>query len=91
MAESWCFCVGDNGASRIVDLLWFSPLKRFQNFFFRTPLVNVFILGSEVYHDYYRWPARDRRVFERWLAGTPWGKLFMDYAKRGTLAATTRS
>jgi uncharacterized protein (DUF362 family) len=87
MAESWGFQVGDNGASRVGDLLWFSPLKRFQNFFFRTPLVNVFILGSEVYHDYYRWPARDRKAFEQWLAGTPWGRLFQEYARRGTLLA----
>lgn len=78
--ESWGFRVGDNGASRVGDLLWFSPLKAIQNLFFRTPLVNVFILGSEVYHDYYRWPARDRHVFERWLAQTPWGRLFRQYA-----------
>jgi len=86
LGESWGFEVGDNGASRIGDLLWFSRLKRFQNFFFRTPLVNVFILGSEVYHDYYRWPARDRRAFESWLASTGWGKLFQQYATQGVLA-----
>jgi hypothetical protein len=51
----------------------------------RTPLVNLFILGSEVYHDYYRWPTRDRRVFESWLANTPWGNLFQDYHLNGTL------
>ncbi len=78
--ESWGFRVGDNGASRVGDLLWFSPLKAIQNLFFRTPLVNVFIMGSEVYHDYYRWPARDRRVFDRWLVETPWGNLFQQYA-----------
>ncbi len=87
MAESWGFQVGDNGASRVGDLLWFSPLKRFQNFFFRTPLVNVFILGSEVYHDYYRWPARDRKAFEKWLGGHGLGEAVPDYAERGTLMA----
>ncbi len=45
------------------------------------PLVNVFIFGSEAYHDYYRWPLKDRRVFEKWLADTPWGQLFQRYAK----------
>src|SRR5439155_26318984 len=64
--ESWGFRVGDNGASLVGDLLWFSPLKKFQKLFFRTPLVNVFILGSETYHDYYRWPLKDRKVFETW-------------------------
>lgn len=76
---NWRFSVGDNGASLVGDLLWFSPLKRFQNLFFRTPLVNFFIFGSEFYHDYYRWPLKDRRVFRRWLEHSPWGRLFDQY------------
>jgi len=78
--ESWGFHVGDNGASLIGNLLWFSPLKRFQKLFFRTPLVHLFIFGSEAYHDYYRWPLRDRKVFEKWLRETEWGSLFGRYA-----------
>jgi len=78
--ESWGFKVGDNGASRVGDLLWFSPLKRFQKLFFRTPLVHLFIFGSETYHDYYRWPLKDRAIFETWRKGTPWGHLFDRYA-----------
>jgi uncharacterized protein (DUF362 family) len=85
--ESWNFRVGDNGASRVGDIVWFGPLKPMQNVLMRTPLVNLFILGSEVYHDYYRWPARDRGVFESWLANTAWGKLFQDYHRMGALAA----
>jgi uncharacterized protein (DUF362 family) len=85
--ESWDFRVGDNGASRIGDLVWFGALKPVQNVLMRTPLVNLFILGSEVYHDYYRWPARDRQVFEGWLANTPWGNLFREYHRVGALAA----
>jgi len=84
--ESWDFKVGDNGASRVGDIVWFGPLKPVQNVLMRTPLVNLFILGSEVYHDYYRWPARDRRVFEGWLANTPWGHLFQEYHRVGALA-----
>ena len=85
--ESWNFRVGDNGASRIGDIVWFGPLKPVQNVLMRTPLVNLFILGSEVYHDYYRWPARDRAVFEGWLANTQWGNLFQHYHQVGALAA----
>ncbi|HEY0582901.1 MAG TPA: DUF362 domain-containing protein [Chloroflexota bacterium] len=85
--ESWSFRVGDNGASRIGDIVWFGPLKPVQNVLMRTPLVNLFILGSEVYHDYYRWPARDRGVFENWLANTAWGQMFQQYHQQGTLAA----
>src|SRR6266545_3414176 len=77
--ESWGFRVGDNVASRVGDLLWFGPLRGIQRLFFRTPLVNVFVLGSEIYHDYYRWPLRDRRVFGAWLHGSPWGRLFQAY------------
>jgi uncharacterized protein (DUF362 family) len=84
--ESWGFKVGDNGASRVGDLLWFSPLQRFQKLFFRTPLVHLFIFGSEAYHDYYRWPVRDRRVFETWKRDTPWGRLFERYASGAQVA-----
>ena len=84
--ERWGFSVGDNGASMVGDVMWFGPLKRFQKLFFHTPLVNMFVLGSEVYHDYYRWPLRDRRVFEQWRAQTHWGRLFGQYQEHGTLA-----
>ncbi len=83
--ENWGFQVGDNGASVVGDMLWFGPLKAVQNLFFRTPLVNAFIMGSEVYHDYYRWPLKDRQVFETWKANTAWGRLFEQYQQRGYL------
>jgi uncharacterized protein (DUF362 family) len=82
--ENWHFHVGKNlvrlGGG---DLIWFGPLKRFQKLFFHTPLVNGFILASDVYHDFYRWPLVDRRVFERWCETTEWGQLFLRYAERG--------
>ncbi|HEU0029970.1 MAG TPA: LAGLIDADG family homing endonuclease [Kofleriaceae bacterium] len=84
--ERWGFSVGDNGASMVGDVMWFGPLKRFQKLFFHTPLVNLFVLGSEAYHDYYRWPLRDRRVFEQWRETTHWGQLFDYYQSHGTLA-----
>jgi len=77
--ESWGFSVGDNAASLVGDLMWFGPLKRLQKLFFHTPLVNAFILGSEAYHDYYRWPRIDRDVFESWKRNTKWGRLFVEY------------
>lgn len=83
--ENWNFTVGDNGASVIGDIMWFGPLKPLQKLFFHTPLVHAFVLGSEVYHDYYRWPMRDRKVFEDWLRDTEWGKLFRTYRENGFL------
>ncbi len=82
--ENWRFRVGRNlvrvGGG---DLIWFGPLKRLQKLFFRTPLVNGFILASEIYHDLYRWRLLDRRAFERWCETTEWGQLFLRYAQMG--------
>jgi uncharacterized protein (DUF362 family) len=79
--ENWGFQVGDNAASMVGDVMWFGPMKRFQKLFFHTPLVNVFVLGSELYHDYYRWPKKDQKVFEEWKQNTEWGKLFEAYSR----------
>ncbi len=87
--ESWGFEVGDNAASHVGDVLWFGPLKSIQKLFFHTPLVNVFVFGSEAYHDWYRWPKKDRDVFEKWQRETEWGKLFQAYA-RGEADKVTR-
>jgi uncharacterized protein (DUF362 family) len=79
--ESWGFEVGDNGASKVGDFMWFGPMKKFQKIFFHTPLVNVFIFGSEAYHDYYRWPMKDKKTFEQWKKDTSWGRLFAAYER----------
>jgi uncharacterized protein (DUF362 family) len=81
--ENWNFSVGDNLASLAGDLLWFGFLKKMQAVFFRTPLVHMFIFGSEFYHDYYRWPLIDRRIFSQWQRKTQWGKLFTSYPPIG--------
>lgn len=83
--QNWHFSVGDNGASTVGDVIWFGPLKPVQHFFMRTPLVKLFIVGSEVYHDYYRWPLKDRKIFEAWLEHTGWGRLFQEYQREGYL------
>ncbi len=88
--ESWGFSVGDNAASMVGDMLWFGPLKGIQKLFFHTPLVNMFVFGSEFYHDYYRWPKKDHQVFENWKATTEWGKLFEAYGS-GDSDRITRS
>ncbi len=86
--ENWKFKVGKNlvrlGGG---DLIWFGPLKRFQKLFFHTPLVNVFIAASEVYHDYFRWPFNDKKIFEQWRRSTHWGKLFEQYSRGPMIAA----
>jgi uncharacterized protein (DUF362 family) len=86
--ESWGFHVGDNLASHAGDMLWFGPLKSAQKLFFHTPLVSAFIFASEAYHDYYRWPMKDRQTFEKWQRETSWGRLFESYAHGGAHRVT---
>jgi uncharacterized protein (DUF362 family) len=80
-SESWAFKVGNNAVSMFGNLAWFGVLRPMQKLFFRTPMVHLFVFGSEAYHDYYRWPVRDRRVFEHWKATTGWGRLFQKYER----------
>lgn len=87
--ENWHFSVGDNMASRVGDVCWFGPLRGIQHLFFHTPLVHFFVFGSECYHDWYRWPIKDRGIFEHWLATSPWGKLFAAYDSHDSTGGLT--
>jgi uncharacterized protein (DUF362 family) len=73
------FTVGDNLASMAGDIFWFSPLKVFQRFLFRTPLVYAFVFASAFYHDRVWYPFKGKRIFNRWLNTTEWGELFKKY------------
>ncbi|MCL4535843.1 MAG: DUF362 domain-containing protein [Bacteroidetes bacterium] len=84
--ENWHFQVGRTFLSFLGWLSWFGPTRRLQKLIFHTPLANLTYPVSELYHDYYRWPFRERRVFEQWRAASPWGRLFDTYAERGHLA-----
>ena len=79
MDHPFGFKSGVNLATGVGRLLWHSPLKVFQNLFFRTPLVLVFIWASETYHDKLWWPLKGRKVYEDWLENSPWGQLFDTY------------
>jgi hypothetical protein len=52
-ATRW-FSVGDNLASRAGHLLWFAATERRAERAVSHPLVELFIVGSEAYHVYYR-------------------------------------
>ncbi len=73
------FSVGDNLASRVGDLFWFSPLKILQRLIFHTPLVYPFIWGSHLYHDKFWWPLRGKKIADDPGRDDPWHKLFLDY------------
>lgn len=83
--ERWNFSVGDNAASLVGNLLWFSPLKRIQKLFFHTPLVNVFVVGSFLYHDYVWYPLKSPPIIKAFNR-TKWGRMFDErYGPHGDL------
>ena len=76
---NWDFVVGDNAASKVGDLFWFGPFKPLARLMFQTPMVNAFIMGSFVYHDYFWYPMEGRKRVDAWLQDTEWGQLFLQY------------
>jgi uncharacterized protein (DUF362 family) len=81
--ENWHFQLGMNFHRALGWLSWYGPTKVFQKLLFRTPLVHATSFVSEFYHDYYRWPTREKRVYSRWCEETPWGQLFTEYLAKG--------
>lgn len=77
--ENWGFFTGDNAASRVGKLLWFGPMRWLEKLMFHTPLVYAFIFASAIYHDRIWYPLHGRKIAEKWLGESPWGKLFSDY------------
>jgi uncharacterized protein (DUF362 family) len=75
-AERWNFEVGVNLATGAGRLLWHSPLQIVQKALFHTPLVNVFVMGSAVFHDHVWYPVFGRPIVDRWKRESPWGRLF---------------
>jgi uncharacterized protein (DUF362 family) len=73
------FSVGDNLASMVGDVFWFSPLRILQKLLFHTPLVYIFVFGSAFYHDRFWYPFKGRKIFDKWLESTEWGRLFKSY------------
>ena len=87
--ESWGFQVGRTLHSMMGYLAWFGPTKVLQKAIFHTPLVHATNLFSEVFHDYYHWPMKERKIYERWLVESPWGNLFAKYVAEGAQAPST--
>lgn len=83
--ENWHFEVGKTFHSMLGHMAWFGPTRRLQKLIFHTPLVHGTSLVSEVYHDLYRWPNFEKKVFTQWRKESPWGKLFDRYLIEGQL------
>ncbi len=83
--ESWDFEIGMNFHRAMGWLSWYGPTKVLQKLLFHTPLVHLTAFMSEAYHDYYRWPLKERHVYDAWRANSPWGQLFDRYLQEGHL------
>ncbi len=86
--ESWGFEVGGSAHKLMGWLAWYGPTRVFQKVL-HTPLVHVANFWSEAYHDYFHWPLKEKKVYERWLVESPWGRLFAKYAEEGPQVAPT--
>jgi uncharacterized protein (DUF362 family) len=70
------FSVGRNTAAWAGRAIWFGPLHPLQRLFFHTPLVNLFIVASYLYHDFVWWPMTGEKIQEAVRRNTVWGRLF---------------
>ncbi|HXK34074.1 MAG TPA: DUF362 domain-containing protein [Dehalococcoidia bacterium] len=87
--EDWQFKVGGHMHSFLGWMAWYGPTKFLQKIVTRPPFVAGPILFSEVFHDYYHWPLKEKKVYERWRAESPWGRLFAKYDEEGAQAPST--
>ena len=87
--ESWGFQVGSSMHKFIAWLAWYGPTRILQKPILHTPLVHVANFWSEAYHDYFHWPLKEKKIYERWLVESPWGQLFAKYADEGAQLPST--
>ncbi len=87
--ESWGFKVGGHIHSFMGWMAWYGPTRILQKPVLHTPLVHVANLFSEAFHDYYHWPLKEKRIYERWREESPWGHLFAKYDAEGAQAPST--
>ena len=89
--ENWHFEVGHSFHRLLGWLSWYGPTRVLQKLLFRTPLVKIPILVSEINHDYVHWPLKERKIYLRWRENTAWGRLFARYEKEGLLGQAVSS
>jgi len=84
--ENWGFQVGQSFHRFLAWLSWYGPTRVLQKLIFRTPIVIIPQLVSEINHDYIHWPLKEKHIYERWRQETPWGQLFQRYEREEHLA-----
>ncbi len=90
-SQSWGFRVGRSFHRLAGWLTWFGPTRIFQRLLTRPPILYFLNFYSFLYHDVVHWPLREKRIYKKWLAESPWGRLFQEYRRRGALGTQPRS
>jgi uncharacterized protein (DUF362 family) len=85
--ENWHFAVGRSFHKFLAWMAWYGPTKFLQKLLFRTFLVNIFNLVSEVEHDVLHWPLKEKWIYLKWRRETGWGRLFDRYERAGTIGS----
>jgi uncharacterized protein (DUF362 family) len=83
--ESWGFRVGTSFHAFAGWVTWFGPTRFLQRVLTEPPVLHLARFYSYFYHDVWHWPMFESRLYRKWLAGSPWGRLFQDYEERGAL------
>ncbi|MBP7736953.1 MAG: DUF362 domain-containing protein [Spirochaetes bacterium] len=83
--ENWGFRVQKIFHRRVADVTWFGPTRFLQGILTRPPILYLGNFYSFFYHDVLHWPFREKKIYERWLKESPWGRLFTKYGAQGTL------
>ncbi len=77
---NYCFRTGDSAVVFGDKLFRMGALSFLEPVLFRTPLFNLCILGSEIYHDWIWYPTVGKRRINE-FAKTEWGKFFEGYGR----------
>jgi len=85
-AQSWGFEVGRCFHQFAAWITWFGPTRFLQRYLTRPPILYLGNFYSFFYHDVVHWRFQERRVYERWLEESEWGRLFRRYREQGHLA-----
>ena len=79
MKENWGFQVGVCFHSFAGWVTWFGPTKFLQGLLTRPPLLYLGNFYSFFYHDVLHWPFKEKRLYQKWLKESEWGRLFEKY------------
>ncbi|MBN2370233.1 MAG: DUF362 domain-containing protein [Vicinamibacteria bacterium] len=82
--ENWRFEVGRCFHQFAAWITWFGPTRFLSEVLTRPPILYLGNFYSYFYHDVLHWRFKERRIYERWLADSEWGRLFRDYKPRRT-------